>query len=128
MANPNHDEKGRFASGSSAAAASGHHEAVSPHPERRNVGGLNVSRKVTVVAHNGVPSVGTGGNGSGGSSGSASGPGGSFNVRLKPKQTTTGLGRAARERAALNVATDRRHYPDDKADIQGRLKRRVLGI
>ena len=58
---------------------------VSPHPERRNVGGLNVSRKVTVVAHNGVPSVGTGGNGSGGSSTRASGPGGSFS----PPETQT---------------------------------------
>jgi len=118
MSNPNHDERGRFASGQSSGAATGDHQKVSPHPERRNVGGLNVSRKVTVVAHNGVPSVGTSGNGSGGS----------FGVRLKPKQTTTGLGRAARERAALNEATDRRHYPNEAKDVQSRFKARATGI
>jgi hypothetical protein len=141
MSNPNHDaQTGRFASGSSSGAATGDHQKVSPNSERRNVGGLNVSRKVVVTKHNGADSVGTGGNGSSGSPGTVS-PGGSFNVRLKPKgprldttasrnpqQMTRGLGRAARERAALNEATDRRHYPNEAKDVQSRFKSRATGI
>ncbi len=128
--NNNHDEKtGRFAPGSSAAAANGHHEAVSPSPTHRNVNGLSLHRAIVVTKHNGADSVGTasGGNGSSGSPGAVS-PGGSFAVRVKPKQTTTGLGRAAAERVALNVATDRRHFPDEKADVQSRFKSRATGI
>ena len=126
--NNNHDAKGRFASGSSSAAGRGDHQAVSPHPETRNVNGLNLSRKIVVAKHGNADSVGVSG-GNGESPGAVS-PGGSpsFAVRVKPKQTTTGLGRAARERVALNEAIDRRHYPSEAADVRSRFKSRATGM
>jgi hypothetical protein len=123
--NNNHDEKGRFASGSSSGAATGDHQKVSPQPERRNVGGLNVSRKVVVVAHNGADSVGTGATGGNGTGSAGARPG--FRVALRPKKETTGLGRAARERVAMAEEVDRRHFPSG-GDAQRIAKRRVLGI
>jgi hypothetical protein len=125
MANPNHDERGRFAAGSSSGAASGDHQTASPHPERRNVNGLNVSRKVVVTKHNGADSVGTGATGGNGTGSTGASPG--FRVTLRPKKSTTGLGRAARERAEMNREVDRRHLPTG-GDAQRLAKRRVLGI
>jgi hypothetical protein len=60
MANPNHDEKGRFASGSASGAASGDHLATQPaNPALRNVSGRTVPRSKPVARHANVPSVGT---------------------------------------------------------------------
>jgi hypothetical protein len=60
MANPNHDDRGRFASGSEAAAGTGNHQAVSPSTATRNVPGHgNVARSKPVVRHAGVQSLGT---------------------------------------------------------------------
>jgi hypothetical protein len=126
MSNPNHDERGRFAAGSSSGAATGDHQRVSPNSERRNVGGLNVSRKVVVVAHNGADSVGTGATGGNGTGSAGARPG--FRVALRPKKETTGLGRAARERVAMNEGIDRRHYPNDTADVRQRFKSRATGM
>lgn len=101
MGNPNHDEKGRFASGSSSAAASGDHQAASPSPNVRNVPGHGaVARSQVVAKHNGAPSVGTD------KPRFVLTPGG-----LKPKQMTTGLRPAAQERAELNRRVDASHYP-----------------
>jgi hypothetical protein len=107
--NPNHDSRGRFSSGSS---ATGDHQA-SATPER--------TPRLPVKAHAGVPSVGTG-----------------FAVRVKPKgprldtppardpqQTTTGLRRAARERAELNRRVDRGHYPDFAAELKDQFRRKA---
>jgi hypothetical protein len=59
MGNSNHDERGRFASGSSSAAATGDHLAVSPSATTRNVEGRNVPRSKPVTRHADAPSVGT---------------------------------------------------------------------
>lgn len=116
MGNPNHDEKGRFASGSSSGAASGDHQSVSPSPTHRNVSGQAIPRSRVIARHNGADSVGTGGNGSGGD-------GASFPVRarlkdFKGRQTTRGPGAIARERVALNQRVDESHYPTrSNADV-----------
>ena len=60
MPNDRHDEKGRFASGSSDAAASGDHASVSPSTATRNVPGHGtVPRSKVVAKHAGAESVGT---------------------------------------------------------------------
>lgn len=123
MGNPNHDQRGRFASGSSSGASTGDHQAVSPSPTHRNVSGLNLSRKVVVTKHNGADSVGTASGGNG--SGAGASP---FRVALRPKKATTGLGRAAAERVALNESVDRRHYPNEGADVRQRFKSRATGM
>ena len=125
MGNPNHDERGRFASGGSG-AASGDHQDHSPSLTHRNVSGKAIPRSKVVTEAGGAASVGTGGVGSGGS------PATGFRVRAKLKdfagrQTTTGLRPAARERAEMNRDVDRRHYPTG-GDAQRLAKRRVLGI
>jgi len=125
MGNPNHDERGRFASGSASGAASGDHQSHSPSPSTRNVAGQNLPRSRVVAKHNGADSVGTGGDGSGASSASPS-----FAVRAKLKDykgrvTTTGQTSAARERVEMNRDVDRRHYPTG-GDAQRIAKRKVL--
>jgi hypothetical protein len=55
----NHDERGRYSVGSSAAAGSGDHLAVSPSPAVRNVSGRAVPRSKPVTRHSGAQSVGT---------------------------------------------------------------------
>jgi hypothetical protein len=82
--------------------------------------------KSSSVAHNGADSVGTGatgGNGTGNASASSG-----FRVALRPKKETTGLGRAAAERVALNQAVDLRHYPNEAKDVQSRFKSRATGM
>jgi hypothetical protein len=60
MANPNHDNRGRFASGSEAAAGVGDHTAVSPSTATRNVPGHGtVARSNPVARHAGAVSLGT---------------------------------------------------------------------
>jgi len=60
MGNTNHDERGRFASGSNSGAATGDHLAVSPSTATRNVPGHgNVPRSKPVARHANAPSVGT---------------------------------------------------------------------
>lgn len=59
--NPFHDSKGRFASGSASGAASGDHQAVSPHPDLRNVSGRAIPRSQVATRHAGAQSVGTDG-------------------------------------------------------------------
>jgi hypothetical protein len=67
MANPNHDERGRFSSGSNGAAATGDHQAVSPSTETRNVPGHGtVPRSKVIAKHAGAASVGTSSGGGGG--------------------------------------------------------------
>ena len=76
--NPNHDEKtGQFSSGSSGAAATGDHQAVSPSATARNVAGRTVDRSRPVTRHNGARSVGTDSSGGGGGGGGGGGDGGS---------------------------------------------------
>lgn len=104
MSNPNHDSRGRF---SSSSAATGDHQASASIPQ---------TPRLAVKAHGGVPSVGT-----------------TFRTRAKIKdfpgrQTTRGPGAIARERVALNQATDRRHYPDEAADVQQRFRSRATGM
>ena len=57
--NKNHDQQGRFSSGSDAGAATGDHAAVSPRLDVRNVSGRAVPRSKPITRHAGVPSVGT---------------------------------------------------------------------
>lgn len=59
MGNQNHDERGRFASGSNSGAATGDHAAVSPRGDVRNVSGRAVPRSKPVTRHAGAQSVGT---------------------------------------------------------------------
>ncbi len=90
MGNPNHDEHGRFASGSSGAAASGDHLATSPSMATRNVAGRTVPRSQPVTRHAGAPSVGT------------------------ERRLTS----SAAERVALNRRVDEGHYPTaSNADV-----------
>lgn len=98
--NKNHDQQGRFSSGSDAGAATGDHAAVSPRLDVRNVSGRAVPRSKPITRHAGVPSVGTdkprfiavaGG--------------------LKPAVPTRGLRSAARERVAMLKEIDERHFP-----------------
>jgi hypothetical protein len=86
MGNPNHDERGRFASGSSAAAAVGDHQKVSPSTSTRNVGGVAVGRARPVARHVGVESVNT-----------------------EPPRSR--LSANARDTIIRNKAIDARHYP-----------------
>jgi hypothetical protein len=137
VSNDNHDEKGRFASGSQSGAATGDHASVSPDTATRNVPGHgNVPRSKVVAKHAGAASVGTssGGGGGGGGGSGGRGIGGSAKPKfiataggLKPKQMSTGLSGAAREKRALGIATDARHYPDNK-DVQRSLTKAVRGI
>lgn len=107
--NPFHGPDGKFSSGS---AANGDHQA-SATPDR--------TPRMAVKAHAGVPSVGTSTRG--------------FSVRVRakgPKLDTapaeaTGGRRAVRERRALNQATDRRHYPNESADVAARFRARATG-
>jgi hypothetical protein len=97
MGNPNHDERGKFASGSASGAATGDHGAVSPSTARRNVPGHGtVARSKVVAMHSHTPSVGTS---SGGGGGGGDGGGGGR------------LGLAAREKVALNRRVDQGHFP-----------------
>lgn len=94
MGNPNHDARGRFASGSASGAASGDHQSVSPHPDMRNVSGRAIPRSQVTTRHNNADSV-------------TSDP---------PRR----LGRAAAERVALNQQLDQRAYPTrSDADVAG---------
>jgi hypothetical protein len=98
MANPNHDERGRFSSGSNGAAATGDHQAVSPSTETRNVPGHGtVLRSKVIAKHAGVASLGT-------SSGGGGGGGSRFTE-------------AASARVIRQKAIDQRHYgiPGDLA-------------
>ena len=106
MGNSNHDERGRFSSGSDGAAASGDHAAVSPSMATRNVAGRNVPRSQPITRHNGAQSLGTD------KPRFVATAGG-----LKPKVTSTGLSQAAREKVALGREVDRsyRATPQKKA-------------
>jgi hypothetical protein len=107
MGNPNHNPaNGQF---TSRGAADGDHQASATPPR---------TPRMAVTAHNGAPSVGTG----------------KFRVNVKPKGPKLStepqglsLGRAARERKALNESLDRRAYPNDSADIAARFKARATG-
>ena len=60
MGNSNHDERGRFASGSNSGAATGDHLATQPaNPALRNVSGRAVPRSKPVTRHGDAQSVGT---------------------------------------------------------------------
>ncbi len=100
MGNPNHDERGRFASGTAGAAADGDHLRVSPDTATRNVPGHGtVPRSQPVARHAGTPSVGT-----------------------ERRRLTS----AARERVELNRRVDESHYPtESNADIG--LKTALIG-
>lgn len=85
MGNPNHDQRGRFSSGSSGAAATGNHMAVSPSTATRNVPGHGtVARSKPIARHAGEPSVGT----------------------ERPR-----LSEAARANIIRGKGIDQRHYP-----------------
>lgn len=101
MPNPNHDERGRFSSGSAAAAARGDNLAAQPSNKgMRNVPGHGVVPRSRVVAKHRGPSVGTGGSG-----GAGDGSGG-------------GLMSAREERVHLNKNLDERHFPKrSNADV-----------
>jgi hypothetical protein len=103
MGNVNHDERGRFSSGSSSGAATGDHLAVSPSLNTRNVEGHgNVPRSRVIVRHIGAgPSLGT------------ENPKPRFIATaggLKPKVMSRGLSAAAAERVALNASVDASLY------------------
>jgi hypothetical protein len=57
--NPNHGSDGKFVAGSSAAAGTGDHAAVSPSLATRNVSGRAVPRAVPVTRHANAVSLGT---------------------------------------------------------------------
>jgi hypothetical protein len=104
MANSNHDERGRFASGSNSGAATGDHGKVSPSATTRNVSGHNIPRSKVVTKHGAQASVGTS-SGGGGLSGGAGGGG-----QLSAKQ----------ERINMRKAVDERHKPTrTDADVSG---------
>jgi hypothetical protein len=94
MGNPNHDQRGRFASGNGAAASGDHLQAQPSNKNLRRVpghpGGV-VPRSKVVAAHNGADSVGV-------SNGVGAGTGG---VRLSAKE----------EKIAMSKAVDARRYP-----------------
>ena len=95
MPNPNHDEKGRFAAGSSEAAATGDHAKVSPDAARRNLPGHgNLPRSKVVGRHAGRNSVGTSSGGGGG------GQGGGGHMSAKE------------ERIKMRQQVDQRHMPN----------------
>ena len=95
MANPNHDQRGRFASGSAGGAATGDHQAVSPSLDTRNVDGKAIPRSQPITQH-ATPSVGT-----------------EKPIRLDSATSPSrkaGLGSARQDRIAAMRATDARHY------------------
>jgi hypothetical protein len=115
MGNSNHDERGRFSSGSDSAAGKGDHAAVSPHPALRNVSGRTVPRSKPITRHAGVQSVGT-------DAATAKPRFIATAGGLKPVVPTTGLRPAAAEKARMNEAVDRRHYPNNNKEINSRLR------
>jgi len=59
MGNANHDERGRFSSGSNGAAGQGDHLAAQPaNPALRTVAGRTIPRSKPVTSHANAPSVG----------------------------------------------------------------------
>ena len=108
MGNPNHDERGRFTSGASAAnaaSARGDHLAQQPAAKdlRRVPGHGLIERSAPVAKHNGADSVGTNGNGG-------------------PQR----FSESARARVIRQKAIDARHY-GVPGDMQGRLNKLALG-
>jgi len=100
MPNSNHDERGRFASGSQSGAATGDHGRVSPDTKSRNLPGHgNIPRSKVIGKHAGHNSVGTssGGGGGGGGSGGGGGGGGRMSARA--------------ERIKMRQQVDQRHKP-----------------